>query len=191
MTKHTRDPFERAEAAAKKRVLRLAEKREARAKRKASPAVAAEIWTDRDGKARPTPERRAKGSFALRDGEDAGVSVAVDEAVTVLDRLALAGQITEDQRQGGIDLAAVLHRTRLGSQGRSCLDFSPAGHSDDDAPETHQQRRDRQQRAKIFGACRGPWVWPELYRVCGQDQPVRSIEALRAGLDVCVKVFGK
>lgn len=189
MTKHARDPFAKAEAAAAKRKKARDEARAA--KRAQSIAAAAQIWDDRDGKARPTPERLAKGAFVLRDAEDAGATVAVDEAATMLDRLAMAGVITEDQRQGGLDLAMVLHRTRLGSQGRSCIDFTPTGHPDDDAPETHQQQRDRQQRAQVFLACRGPWVWPELYRVCGQDHRPRHIESLRTGLDICVKVFGK
>lgn len=183
MTKH--DIFAKAQAATDRRKAAKA------AKKAQSAAIAAQIWDDRPDKARPTPERRAKGAFVLRDGEDAGATIAVDEAATVLDRLAMSGVITEDQRQGGIDLAMVLHRTRLGSQGRSCIDFTPVGHPDDDAPETHQQQRDRQQRAQVFAACRGPWVWPELYRVCGQDHPPKHIESLRAGLDVCVKVFGK
>lgn len=191
MTKHHRDPMARAEVASQKRAARMREKREARKAKKTSVAVSAEIWDDRDGKARPTPERRAKGSFVLRDGEDAGVTVAVDECVTVLDALAKEGLITEDQRQGGHDLAMVLYRTRLGSQGRSCLDFTPSGHPDEDSPETHQEQRDRQQRAQVFAACRGPWVWPELYRVCGQNRPAQSLPSLRAGLDLCVKVFGK
>lgn len=154
-------------------------------------AVAAQIWEDRAGKARPTAERRAKGKFVLRDGDDAGVTVAVDEGVTVLDRLALAGVITEDQRQAGHDLAAVLYRTRLGSTGRSCIDMSPVGYEGDDLEETHQEVRDRQQRAQVFQRCRGPWVWPELVRVCRDDQRPRSIEALRDGLDVAVAVFGR
>lgn len=191
----TKDPMLRAERATAERRARQAEKvkakRAARKARKASVAVSAAIWDDREGKARPTAERRAKGAFVLRDGEDAGVTVAVDTAATVLDQLAIAGQITEDQRQAGIDLAMVLHRTRLGSQGRSCIDFSPVGYADDDAQETHQQQRDRQQRMQVYAACNGPWVWPELYRVCGEDRPVRHLESLRAGLDLCIKVFGK
>lgn len=188
MTRHVKDPFARAEASSE----RIRQDRAARrAEKKAQmQAAAAERWADRDGKARPTPERRAKGAFVLRDGEAEGESFAVDEAATVLDRLAMAGVINEDQRQGGIDLAMVLHRTRLGHQGRSCCDFTPTGYQDDE-PETHQQQRDRQQRAQVYASCRGPWVWPELYRVCGEDQQPRHIESLRAGLDVCVKVFGR
>ena len=153
------------------------------------PAVAADNWADRDGKARPTPERRAKGAFVLRDTEDAGVTVAVDEGATQLDRLHMRGVITAEQCQAGHDLAAILYRTRLVSAGRSCLDWTPVGPDTDDAPETWQQERDRVQRTRIFMRCRGQWVWPELVRTCRDDEPPRKIDALRDGLDVCIAEF--
>lgn len=161
--------------------------------RMAEEARQAEIrrWQPREGRDRPTDERRAKGVFALRDTEDAGVTVAVDEGGTEIDRLAARGLITEDQRQAGHDLAAVLYRTGAAPAGRSCLDVTPRGHPDGDAEETHHEARDRQQRQQVWIKCRGSWVWPELVRVCGHDEPVRHLESLRAGLDVCSRVFGK
>lgn len=54
-------------------------------------AAAAEIWEDREGKARPTPQRKLKGVFSLSDGDDAGVSVASDSASCTLDALAVRG----------------------------------------------------------------------------------------------------
>ena len=153
------------------------------------PAVAANIWEDRPGKARPTPERMAHGAFQLRDTEDAGITVAVDTAATQLDRLAARGTITDEQAQAGHDLAAILYRTRLGSAGRSCLDMTPVGPDTDDAPETWQEKRDREQRTRIWLKCRGPFIWPELVRVCREDQPARKIDALRHGLDVCIAEF--
>ena len=164
-----------------------------RADRKAqSIAAAAEIWEPREGKERPTPERRAKGAFVLRDTEDAGVTVAVDEGATELDRLALRGTITEDQRQAGHDLAQVLHRTRLTSSGRSCIDMTPVGHQSlEDSDDDWQAKRDEQQRQAVYLRCRGPWVWPELIRVCRDDEPVRDVASLRSGLDVAMKVFGR
>ena len=60
-----------------------------------SAAVVLENWRDKDGKARPTPERPNRGSFILIDGDDAGVAIAIDTSVTTLDRLRQALLITE------------------------------------------------------------------------------------------------
>ncbi len=155
-----------------------------------SAAVAAANWSDRpeSGKARPTPERRAKGRFVLRDTEDAGVTVAVDEAPTMLDRLYAAHVITAHQRDGGLDLAALLRRTRLTSEGRSCLDFTPVATGDDSAP-SHAELRDAQERAEIYLAC-GMLVFAELRRVCHDHQMPRSLDRLRQGLDICARFWG-
>lgn len=162
------------------------------AKQAQSIAAAAEIWEPREGKERPTPERRAKGAFVLRDTEDAGVTVAVDEGATELDRLAIRGIITEDQRQAGHDLAQVLHRTRLTSAGRSCINMEPVGYQSlEDSEDDWQAKRDNQQRHAVWLRCKGPWVWPELIRVCRDDEPCRHVPSLRDGLDIAMKVFGR
>lgn len=186
MTAHPRDPMAKAEAALRRRAEKALEKREARKARKSSPAVEAGIWDDRDGKARPTAERRAKGAFVLRDGEDAGVTVAVDEAATVLDRLARRGIVTSDQRDAGHDFAALMQRTQLTKQGRSCLNFDPVGY--DDSEPTHAEMRDAAERWRLYMAC-GAEVWREMRRVCCDGEPVRSLDRLRAGLDHCVKMW--
>lgn len=174
---------------------RNATKSEKRAAKKAelarqSAAVAAANWQDRpdSGKARPTPERRAKGSFVLRDTEDAGVTVAIDEAPTMLDRLHAKHIITASQRDGGLDLAALLRRTMLVSEGRSCLDWTPVATGDDSEP-THAELRDAEERAEIYLAC-GMVVFAELRRVCHEHQMPRSIDRLRQGLDICARFWG-
>lgn len=159
------------------------------AAREAAAQIEAKRWIPREGKDRPTQQRLTKGAFVLRDTEDAGVSVAVDENATMLDRLRSAGLISEDQRQAGHDLAGVLQRTSLAPQGRSCLDMTPRGHHGDDTDETWQERRDSQQRRLVWARCKGPWVWPELMRVCRDDEACRHIDSLRSGLDICVQVF--
>lgn len=172
--------------------MKAAKKARRAARQAQSIATAAEIWTDREGKARPTPERLSKGAFVLRDTEDAGVTVAVDEGATELDRLAMRGVITEDQRQAGHDLAQVLHRTRLTSAGRSCINMEPVGYQSlEDSEDDWQAKRDNEQRQAVWLRCRGPWVWPELIRVCRDDEPVRDVASLRSGLDVAMKVFGR
>ncbi len=79
-----------------------------RMKQEASAAVTADIWQDREGKARPTDERRRQGSWVLRDGEDAGVTIAVDEHAHVLDQMASKSIISSDQQPpgGGTTLGA-------------------------------------------------------------------------------------
>ena len=154
-----------------------------------SAAVEAAIWTDRDGKARPTPERKAKGDFVLRDGDDAGVTVAVDQTVTELDRLRNRGVITPDQAQGGHDFAALLDRTRLTSPGRSCLNFDPVGYDGGDT-QSHSAERDAQERAEIYLAC-GVATFAELRSVCCDMHPPRSLIRLRSGLSLCAKFWGK
>ncbi len=159
-------------------------KKARRAQRKAqSIAAAADVWTDREGKARPTPERRMKGAFVLRDTEDAGVTVAVDEGATVLDRLASRGIITRAQCDGGHDFARLMERTRLTAKGRSCLDFSPVGYDSGNGNEW-QEIRDNQDRDELYLGC-GMATWAELRRVCCDDLPPRSLDRLRAGLSLC------
>ena len=155
------------------------------------PAVDADIWTDRpdSGKCRPTPERLAKSDFRLHDAEDAGVTVAIDSLPTMLDRLCAKGIITHDQRDGGLDFAALIRRTRLTSEGRSCLDFSPVGTGGDPEP-THAELRDEQERAEHYLAC-GMFTFAEMRRVCVDQHEPRSLDRLRHGLDICVKFWGR
>ena len=153
----------------------------------ASIAVAADIWTPREGKDRPTEERRSKGVFVLRDTEDAGVTVAVDECATMLDELHSKGIINGDQLQAGVSLAMLLERTRLGGAGRSCLDFSPVGY--DDSEPSHQELRDAQERQEIYLGV-GMFTFAELRRVCHENQRMRDKQRLTDGLDFCAKYWG-
>lgn len=152
-------------------------------------AVEADNWQPRDGKDRPTPERKAKGKFELIDGEDAGVTIAIDRQATVLDQLQAAGHLTPEQCEAGLDFAALMARTRLVSQGRSCLDFTPVGYEGD--IEDEASKADEAARAKIFARCNGPWVWAELRRVCCENRPVSHLASLQDGLDICAKILGR
>jgi hypothetical protein len=185
--------LDRAKASAGKATAtarKKAEKAKRRSQRKAqeqSAAVSADNWDDRDGKARPTPERRAKGDWELRDGEDAGVTVAVDRRASMLDQLGHIGKITANQVQGGHDFAALMQRMQMVPAGRSCLDFSPVGFDAADEP-THAELRDAQDRTELYLAC-GMLTWAELRRVCVDGDAPRSYDRLRAGLDLCVKFW--
>lgn len=165
-----------------------ARQRERRAgKHDLSAAVSADIWQDRDGKARPTSERRARGSWVLRDGEDAGVTIAVDEHAHVLDQMASKSIITSDQQQAGHDLAALMERTRLVAGGRSCLDFTPVGHEGDAEP-THSELRDAKERRDLYAKI-GAGVWAQLRMVCHEGHWPDRINDLRGGLDVAAKYW--
>lgn len=153
-----------------------------RAHRKAAGAPQAEIWEDRDGKARPTPQRRLKGVFRLRDGDDAGVSVAFDEASGVIDALAHAGRITARQREAG-HIFEEVSRGAVGSPaGRSCVDFTPVGHDgdEDDEDAVRAQARWRSLRRMLHPAHR-----QECMAVCWEGKQPRSVARLRDALD-CV-----
>lgn len=166
-----------------------AERKRQRQADQMSAARHAENWQDREGKARPTPERRAKGVFVLRDGDDAGVTVAVDEAVTMLDQLRRNGTITDPQCQAGHDFAAMLNRMQMVSPGRSCLDFTPVGYEGDHDP-THAELRDKADRIALFAKCSGPWVWAELRRVCYEHDKPKHMPSLISGLNMCADYWG-
>lgn len=152
-----------------------------------SPAVAAEIWRPREGKDRPTEERRRRSVFALRDTEDAGVTVAVDLEATLLDRLQQRGVISADQCQGGLDFAALMARTRLGAAPRSCLDWGPLGY--DSGEVSAAELRDAEDKAELYLAC-GSLTWAELRRVCVEGALPKDLGRLRQGLDLCARFWG-
>lgn len=149
-------------------------------------AARADNWEDREGKARPTPERLSKGRFTLQDTDDAGVTVAVDGAVTELDRLLAAGVINADQCQGGHDFAALMYRTRLVSHGRSCLNFEPVGY--EDGTPSHQEIVDSRDRTELYLAC-GSFTWAELRRVACEDRKMTDAVRLKDGLTLCAKFW--
>jgi len=171
---------------------RVGDKAKAKARRRAerSAAVEANRWDDREGKARPTPERRAKGGFVLIDGSEMGVAVAVDRLATALDRLAHMGQITAEQAEAGHDFAALLYRTRLTAAPRDSIDNTPRGwDGDDDEAATHAQVRDWRERSQILAAIGRP-AFSEMRRVCVDGHPPRRISVLREALSYCAKIWG-
>ncbi|MDF3904684.1 hypothetical protein [Paracoccus sp. AS002] len=164
----------RDEAAAARRKLKRAEREKLRI------AAAAEIWDDREGKARPTPQRRLKGVFSLRDADEAGVSVAVDSASCVIDALAERGVITARQCEAGHIFEAAA-RGALGSPaGRSCVDFSPVGHDGDgDDEETVRANKRWSSLRRMIR----PDDRREMMAVCWQNAKPQRLEQLRRGLD--------
>lgn len=143
-------------------------------------AAAAENWDDREGKARPTPQRRLKGVFSLRDGDEAGVSVAVDHASGVIDALAHANHITARQREAGHVFEEV-SRGAIGSPaGRSCVDFTPAGYGDDDDEATAKAQARWASLRRVMSIAHRQ----ECMAVCWQGAKPHSLSRLRAALDI-------
>ena len=146
----------------------------------------AEIWEDRDGKARPTEHRRRHGAFRLRDTEDAGVTVAVDEQATILDKMEALGTITKRQCQAGHMFNEVA-RAVIGSPSqRSCLDFSPVGHDgDDESPDAIRAASEwRSLRACLTSGQRN-----QCLRVCWQDLGPDSYHCMILGLNAVADFF--
>lgn len=173
----------KAERAALRAAAKAEAKRQKLAERdKQDAAAKAEIWDDRDGKARPTPQRRLKGVFSLRDAEDAGVSVAVDQASGTIDRLAHVRVITSRQREAGHIFEEVVRGSIGSPAGRSCVDFSPVGYDGDEADDESAQRA--QSRWRSLRRMLPPKQRQECMAVCWQGQLPRSIGLLREALTV-------
>lgn len=169
-----------AAAAVREKRLEDRKKAKAEARRKRIEQERAEIWDDREGKARPTPQRLLKGVFSLRDAEDAGVSVAVDCMSCVIDRLAETGTITARQREAGHIFESAA-RGALGSPaGRSCVDFSPVGYDGDDDDEDAARANKRWSSLRRMIR---PDDRREMMAVCWQNAKPQRLEQLRRGLD--------
>lgn len=144
-------------------------------------------WQDRDDNRRPTPERLAKGTFELRDSEDAGQRFAVDTSGDTLGRLLASGHITPRQEEAGRCFERVA-RPVLGSPSqRSCLDFAPVGY-DGDEPTDDEIRAQREWRTwcTMFNYP----TWLELIRVCWENELPRNMATLRVGLDIAGDLAG-
>lgn len=142
------------------------------------------IWEDREGNARPTPERLKRGKFELRDAEDAGARYAVDSEAHRIDQLEALGTIDRDQATAAAQFAELSSRNRLVSQGRSCLDFSPVGY-DANIPDDPVSARDWRELYLAMGVA----MHGECRRVCVEGHRLTSAKLLRSGLDICVKFF--
>lgn len=169
---------ERARRREEAKAARRSERR--KQKQQDDQAARLETWVDREGKARPTPQRIRKGVFSLRDAEDAGVTVAVDSASCVIDALAERRVLTARQREAGHIFEDVVRGAMGSPAGRSCVDFSPVGHDGDveDEDAIRAQRRWSSLRRMLRPADR-----QECMAACWQGQAPRSVERLRAALD--------
>ena len=140
-----------------------------------------ENWTDREDKRRPTPQRIIKGVFSLRDGDDAGVTIAVDGASCVIDALATKGRITARQREAGHIFEDVVRGAVGSPAGRSCVDFSPVGYEGDHDDEDTIRA---QKRWNSLRRMMRPQDRQECMAVCWQQQAPRNLNRLTSALNV-------
>lgn len=93
-----------------------------------------EIWADRpdEGKSRPTPERRRMGKYRLVDGEDAGATVAYDEAADPVAAANMAGVIDAKTVDAFRTFEALARAINGSPSQRSCLNIEPIGYDEDD-----------------------------------------------------------
>lgn len=171
----------KAERARRKEEAAKARRSEKRAERdRLRIAAAAEIWEDREGKARPTPERIRKGVFRLREGDLAGVSIAVAEVESIVDALAAKGLLTPRQREAGHGVEDVARGVLGSPSGRSCCDMTPVGYDgdEDDEGAAHAAARWNSLRRMLHPADRR-----ECIAVCWERRRPSSLDRLRRGLD--------
>lgn len=143
-----------------------------------------DLWDDREGNARPTPQRMTHAAFVLRDTEDAGTRCAVAVDDYLLDKLCAKGLITADQNTAGWDYTRLHAANRLTSSGRSCLDFSPVGYDASLPDDTGKAQEWRELYLSL-----GVALNAECRRVCVDHHKPSDLALLRAGLDICVKFF--
>lgn len=119
--------------------------------------------------------------FSLRDGEDAGVTIAVDAASCVISALAERGAISARQREAGHIFEEVARGAVGSPAGRSCMDFSPVGYEGDldDEDAIRAQKRWNSLRRMMR-----PQDRQECMAVCWQRVQPSSINRLRSALDI-------
>lgn len=162
-------------------------KRKARKKSDAPQRVS--TWNDSAGHRRPTPERMRHGDWRTVDTEIAGHSAAYDAEAHPLDRLRAAGTITVDERDAGLQAAELFARVSLTSEGRSCLDITPVGTSDEDSPEDVAAYR---AYCALWQRLGGTHVGI-IRHVCVRAETPRpsQVPALKAALGKAVEFFAK
>lgn len=173
---------------ARTRAQKLAEKRERRKlmgmqapKAANTPQASAQAVTEpRNEAIRPTPERRAKGSFRMPKGQLRHTMPAHDEAHDTIAKLHRAGLISDAQESSARDWQRLKAdvRAELGiNQGRSCLDISPIGH-DDSEGDPELMARWREIEAEL-----GSWKVGCLDWTCVLGHPPANLDLFRSALN--------
>lgn len=124
------------------------------AKTKRKPTDPYDPWEDKPdrGRSRPTLERIRKGQYRLVTGDDAGVTVAIDETSDPLRDCYFKGKIPAGLLYAGERFEG-LCRSQVKHGPRSCLDWMPRGAGE---PESDYQARRHE-------------MWRDLCRVMGME----------------------
>ena len=100
-----------------------------------------QTWTPREGKDRPTPERRKRGQWAFVTTEDAGGKAARDMHAHPIDRLEHAGVISNDQASAARDFEDLYRACmEVGGTRDSTTIWEPQGHDSTDGPVEAKER---------------------------------------------------
>lgn len=101
---------------------------------------------------KPTDERRRRGVWSEYKSKDRTERHERDVTAHPIDALEWDGVITSEQAQAGRDYEALMARTRLVSQGRSCLDMTPVGYGDGDHddPQSWRSLKELEGRLGLF-----------------------------------------
>ena len=102
----------------------------------------------------PTDQRRQRGAWTRHKSKDRTEIHERDMRSNPIDALEHDGVITPEQAQAGRDYEALMARTRLVGEGRSCLNFEPVGYGDSDHDDADAWRsiRDLERKLGLFKA---------------------------------------
>jgi hypothetical protein len=146
-------------------------------------------WVPQKHKDRPTPERKARGTWELHKTEIAGIKVARVIDSTPIDRLEHVGVLSNDQASSG-RLFEELYRSATETPGiRDSLTlWEPKGYESDDG-----NVRAVQERRELY-ALLGGQKDSILRHVCvehNEPKGAAQIGMLRESLNACVQFFKK
>lgn len=141
-------------------------------------------WADREGNARPTPERREKSpDWILADAEDAGTSYALDQSASPILAARHSQQIDDLQWDAAERYAEIARAAKGSPNQRSCLNIDPIGYGEDGNEEA--QEKYNELRRDMSFVC-----WREVDNVVWRENEIEHLEVLRAGLSEIVNILG-
>ena len=144
-------------------------------------------WESREGRDRPTPERKAKATtWVFVMTEEAGVKAARDVSGNPIDRMQHTGVLDNDQASAARDFEQLYRAASEAPPSRdSTQTWEPKGHDSTDGPV--EAARDRKELYLALGMHRDQL----LRKVCVRHEEPKpnEIGPLREALNECVRFF--
>lgn len=151
---------------------------------------------DRQGQARPTPERIAKGSYRVGETSRAGIRFVMDEDATPIRAAHRRGKLTRRQ----VDAAEAYeeHHTSVWGRGgsRDCLDTSPRGGASHESDSQQMRWASANRRLNALMALMDAKVAKVLFDVCVNQEAIgdcrptyKRYQHLVLGLDICADFY--